>query len=124
MGATKVDGMQLGRRFRVGLLCGSETLGDDSKHHWECHFEQILVNRGVAIRLIKTGITLLCKKGGCFLKFYKEGGIYNCKKYGLTGMRHKMPTYMWPKDNRTLSGFFYSNFINLLSVFRQLDIIN
>ena len=33
IGATRVDGMQLGERegLSLGLICGSETLGNDSK---------------------------------------------------------------------------------------------
>ena len=33
----------LGRGFRVGLICGSKTLGDDSKQYWVCHSEKNVV---------------------------------------------------------------------------------
>ena len=94
-------------------------LGDDSKTTLGMPFWRKIVVGGSNYAYNKKGDNMTLQKWSVL----NRGGIYNSKKYGLNDMQHKIPTYMWPQNNRKLSGFFYSNFIILSSMFRPLDII-
>ena len=59
--------MQLGE-FRVGLICGSKTLGDDSKQNQVCHSEKKVMVRLSGYASNKNGnILWLCKKWGVLI---------------------------------------------------------
>ena len=124
------------------MICGSRTFGDDSEQHWVCNSVKNVTGKKINVFAFysswsgfkgsgnvsnKNGDNETLQKWGVYIiESYKKGGIYISEKYayGLKGMRHKMQTCMWLKNNRKLSGFFYSNFFILSSVFRPIDIID
>ena len=68
-------------RGRIGLICGSKTLGDDSKQNLVCNSGKIIVVRGSGYASNKNGDKVTLQKWDV----YKKDWIYKSEKKWIEG---------------------------------------